>query len=111
MHMSGPLPQGFAISGQITPEFAQMLTPEALAFIARLHRQFDARRKELLARRAARQKEFDAGVLPDFLIDTKKIRESDWQISPQPKDLLHRRVRITGPNHPKMGLDALTYAC
>src|SRR5258706_2993765 len=107
MHMSGPLPQGVSISGQITPEFAQILTPEALAFIARLHRQFDARRLELLARRAARQKEFDAGVLPDLLIDTKKLRESDWQISPQPKDLLDRRVEITGPTDRKMVINAL----
>src|SRR5258706_7198655 len=107
MHMSGPLPQGVSISGQITPELPEIVTPEPLAFIARLHRQFDARRKELLARRAARQKEFDAGVLPDFLIDTKKIRESDWQISPQPKDLLDRRVEITGPTDRKMVINAL----
>ena len=107
MHMSGPLPQGVSISGQITPEFAQILTPEALAFIARLHRQFDARRLELLARRAARQKQFDAGQLPEFLTETKKIRESDWKISPQPADLLDRRVEITGPTDRKMVINAL----
>jgi malate synthase len=67
MHMSGPLPQGVAVSGQITQPFAQILTPEALAFVAKLHRQFESRRQELLARRAARQKEFDAGRFPDFL--------------------------------------------
>ena len=57
MHMSSPLPEGVSISGQITPEFSKILTPEALAFVAKLHRQFEARRQELLARRAARQKE------------------------------------------------------
>jgi len=76
MHMSTPLPQGVSISGRITPEFAQILTPEALAFVAKLHRQFEARRQDLLARRAARQKEFDAGKLPDFLPETKQVRES-----------------------------------
>ena len=105
--MSTPLPQGVSISGQITPEFAQILTPEALAFVAKLHRQFDARRQELLARRAARQKEFDAGKLPDFLPETKQVRESTWQIAPQPKDLLDRRVEITGPTDRKMVINAL----
>jgi len=105
--MSSPLPQGISISGRITPEFAQILTPEALAFLARLHRQFDARRQELLARRAERQKQFDAGTLPDFLVETKKIRQSEWKISPQPPDLLDRRVEITGPTDRKMVINAL----
>ena len=74
MQMSSPLPQGVSISAQVTPEFSQILTPEALAFVAKLHRQFETRRQELLARRAERQKQFDAGVLPDFLPETKKIR-------------------------------------
>jgi len=107
MHMSSPFPQGVTISGRITPEFAQILTPEAVAFVAKLHRRFDARRQELLARRAARQKEFDAGKLPDFLADTKSIRESDWRIAPQPRDLLDRRVEITGPTDRKMVINAL----
>src|SRR5678810_556713 len=97
MHMSSPLPEGVSISGQITPEFARILTPEAIAFVALIHRQFEPRRQELLARRAARQKEFDAGALPDFLAETKKIRASDWTISPQPADMLDRRVEVTGP--------------
>jgi malate synthase len=70
MHMSSPLPQSASISGRITPEFAQILTPEALGFVAKLHRQFESRRQELLARRAARQKEFDAGKLPKSLAET-----------------------------------------
>ncbi len=107
MQRSSPLPQGVSISGQLTPEFSQILTPEALSFVARLHRQFETRRQELLARRAERQKQFDSGVLPDFLPETRKIRESDWQISPQPKDMLDRRVEITGPTDRKMVINAL----
>ncbi|MEK6244966.1 MAG: malate synthase A [Pseudomonadota bacterium] len=105
--MSGPLPQGVSISGPITPEFAKILTSGALSLVAKLHRQFEPRRQELLARRAERQKQFDAGALPDFLMDTKKIRQSDWQISPQPADMLDRRVEITGPTDRKMVINAL----
>ncbi len=107
MHMSTPLPQGVSISGRVTPEFATILTPEAIAFVAKLHRQFESRRQELLARRAARQKQFDAGALPDFLPETKRIRDSEWQIAPQPKDMLDRRVEITGPTDRKMVINAL----
>jgi malate synthase len=101
------LPAGLRIAAPISAEFAQILTPEALAFVAKLHRQFEGRRQELLARRAARQKEFDAGVLPDFLAATKHIRTADWQISAQPADLLDRRVEITGPTDRKMVINAL----
>jgi len=107
MHRSSPLAQGVSISGRITPEFAQILTPEAVALVAKLHRRFEPRRHELLARRAARQKEFDAGKLPDFLAETKSIRESDWRVAPQPQDLLDRRVEITGPTDRKMVINAL----
>jgi malate synthase len=105
--MSGPLPQGVSISGHISDEFAQILTPEALAFVAKLQRRFDPRRQELLARRAARQKEFDSGQHPDFLPMTKEIRDSAWSVAPQPKDLLDRRVEITGPTDRKMVINAL----
>jgi malate synthase len=105
--MSGPLPQGVAISGPISKEFAQILSPEALGFVAKLHRSFESRRQELLARRAQRQKEFDSGVKPDFLVETKKIRDSDWVVAPQPNDLLDRRVEITGPTDRKMVINAL----
>ena len=107
MHMSGPLPEGVAISGQITREFAQILNPEALTFLAKLHRRFEPRRQELLALRAQRQTEFDGGALPDFLAATKKIREADWVVAPQPKDMLDRRVEITGPTDRKMVINAL----
>jgi malate synthase len=105
--MSTSLPKGVSVSGRMTPEFAQILTPEALAFVAALHRQFEPRRQELLARRAARQREFDSGKLPDFLAETKSVRESSWTIAPQPKDMLDRRVEITGPTDRKMVINAL----
>ncbi|MEW6688165.1 MAG: malate synthase A [Pseudomonadota bacterium] len=105
--MSSPKPAGVAISGRMTPEFGQILTPEAIEFVARLHRRFEPRRQELLAARAARQKQFDAGALPDFLPETKEIRESEWRIAPQPADLLDRRVELTGPTDRKMVINAL----
>jgi len=91
----------------MNPEFERILTAEALGFVATLHRRFDARRQELLAARAARQKEFDAGKLPDFLAATKAIRDAEWRIAPQPRDLLDRRVEITGPTDRKMVINAL----
>jgi malate synthase len=96
-----------ALSGRVTTEFAEILSPAALEFVARLHRRFQPRRQELLARRAARQREFDRGGLPDFLAETKKIRAADWTIAPQPKDMLDRRVEITGPTDRKMVINAL----
>jgi malate synthase len=107
MHMSGPLPKDVSISGRITPEFAQVLTPEALTFVAKLHRRFEPRRQELLARRATRQKAFDAGAKPDFLEETKHVRDAEWKVASQPKDLLDRRVEITGPTDRKMVINAL----
>jgi len=101
------VPQGVQILGAMPPEYAQILTPEALAFLARLHRQFNARRLELLQRRVERQKQLDAGKLPDFLPDTKAIREADWKVAPVPADLQNRRVEITGPTDRKMVINAL----
>src|SRR5918999_116942 len=107
MHMSDPFPDGVSICGRITPEFAEILTADALAFVAKLHRRFEPRRQELLARRAARQAEFDRGVKPDFLAETRSIREGDWRVAAQPKDLLDRRVELTGPTDRKMVINAL----
>ena len=101
------LPPGVEVFGRVTPQYAEILTPQALGFVAKLHRQFDGRRQELLAGRSARQKEFDAGKLPDFLPGTKTIRDSEWTIAPQPADLLDRRVEITGPTDRKMVINAL----
>ena len=105
--MSEKFPGGVEIHGPITPEFAQILSPEAVAFVAKLCRQFEPRRQELLAARAARQKEFDAGKMPDFLPQTASIRSSEWKIVPQPADMLDRRVEITGPTDRKMVINAL----
>jgi len=105
--MSGPLPSGVMLSGRVTDQFAEILTPQALAFVAKLHRQFESRRQELLARRAVRQKEFDSGKLPDFLANTQQVRASEWKVAPQPGDLLDRRVEITGPTDRKMVINAL----
>src|SRR5438874_10729917 len=96
-----------AVTGRVMAEFAPILTQPALAFIAKLHRQFEPRRQELLARRAARQREFDAGKRPDFLPDTASVRQGEWRIAAQPQDLLDRRVEITGPTDRKMVINAL----
>ncbi|HYL90417.1 MAG TPA: malate synthase A [Burkholderiales bacterium] len=107
MQTSAQKSQDIQVGGRVTAEFSQILTAPALDFLAKLHRQFEPRRQELLARRAARQKEFDAGKLPDFLPETRAIRESDWRIAAQPKDMLDRRVEITGPTDRKMVINAL----
>ena len=86
---------------------AEVLTDEVLAFVAELHRRFDSRRQALLAARAERQKAFDAGALPDFLAETREIREADWRVGDIPEDLLDRRVEITGPTDRKMVINAL----
>jgi len=86
---------------------SEILSDDALAFVADLHRRFDGRRRELLAARAARRARLDAGELPDFLPETRVIREGDWRISPVPPDLQDRRVEITGPVDRKMVINAL----
>jgi malate synthase len=90
-----------------TQEVAEILTPQAIELIASLHRTFEARRQELLARRVARQKEIDSGKLPDFLPETKHIRDAEWVVKPIPQDLRNRRVEITGPVDRKMVINAL----
>jgi malate synthase len=107
MPISVARPQDVAVTGRITAELAPILTQPALAFIAGLHREFESRRQELLARRAARQKEFDAGRRPEFLAETAAIRQGEWRIAAQPEDLLDRRVEITGPTDRKMVINAL----
>ncbi|WP_029005956.1 malate synthase A [Azorhizobium doebereinerae] len=106
--MSTPaLPTGVVITGALGPRYEEVLTSEALAFVAELHRSFDATRRDLLARRTARQARFDAGELPDFLPETASIRDAEWTIAPLPQDLLDRRVEITGPVDRKMIVNAL----
>ena len=86
----------------------EVLTPDAIAFVAGLHRAFNRRRLELLAARAERQRRFDAGELPGFLAETAAIRDDPtWRVASAPADLDDRRVEITGPVEPKMMINAL----
>jgi malate synthase len=105
--MALDLPDGVVIDGPIKPGFDKVLTRDALAFVADLQRRFNARREELLAARVERQKRLDAGEKPDFMRDTAQIRESDWTVAPLPRDVLDRRVEITGPVDRKMIINAL----
>lgn len=89
-----------------TPEFLEILTPEALRFVAKLSRKFETTRRELLLKRDIRQNEINDGKLPDFLSETRKIRESEWKVAPIPQDLLERKVEITGPVDRKMIVNA-----
>jgi len=89
------------------PESEKILTPAALAFIEQLEREFGPRRRELLQKRAERQKMFDAGTLPGFLPETAGIRASEWSVGSVPPDLQDRRVEITGPTERKMTINAL----
>ncbi len=104
---TSPFGPGVEITGRITPEFAQILTPEAVAFAVKLQRAFGVRRAELLQLRARRQAEFDAGKLPDFLAETVAVREGDWSCAPVGADIEDRRVEITGPVDRKMIINAL----
>ena len=99
--------EGLDIRAEVSPEFAEILTPEALAFVVKLEQTFGERRRELLALRDERQVEISAGKMPDFLPETAHIRESDWGVAPIPADLNDRRVEITGPVDRKMVINAL----
>ncbi|MDR5831009.1 malate synthase A [Caballeronia sp. LP006] len=101
------LPEGMRIAAEIKPGFETVLTPEALALVASLHRRFEPRRRELLAARIDRTRRLDAGERPDFLASTESIRAGDWKVAPLPKDLQCRRVEITGPVERKMIINAL----
>jgi malate synthase len=98
---------GIQILGEVSRDYAEILTPQCQAFLAKLHRRFEARRCELMAARDRRQAEFDAGNLPDFLPQTAAIRNATWTVAPVPHDLLDRRVEITGPTDRKMVISAL----
>ncbi|QQX83009.1 malate synthase A [Cupriavidus necator] len=104
--MAITLPAGMKITGEILPAYEDILTPEALALVDKLHRAFEPRRQELLAARVARAKRLDAGEIPDFLPETKSIREGDWKVAPIPQALECRRVEITGPVEAKMVINA-----
>src|SRR6202161_2390690 len=98
---------GVEINAKSNGRQDEILSAEALAFVAGLHRRFNRRRLELLAQRTERQELYDAGRLPDFLTETKSIRDGDWTVAKIPADLLDRRVEITGPVDRKMIVNAL----
>ncbi len=85
----------------------EVLTEAALDFLGELHERFDSRRLALLEAREERQDRFDSGELPDFPEDTREIREAEWTVGAIPRDLLDRRVEITGPTNAKMVINAL----
>ena len=105
--MTAQMPAGVELNAQMNSGFAGILSADALAFVAKLQRAFGARRDEALARRVERQARFDAGQMPDFLPETRHIREGDWTCAAIPKDLQDRRVEITGPTDRKMVINAL----
>src|ERR1700741_1535667 len=107
MSLSSQTFDGIEIRGAVPEPFLQILTPDALRFVARLQREFNGRRIELLERRERRQAEINQGKKPDFLPETAHIRESNWQVAPIPKDLQDRRVETTGPTDRKMVINAL----
>ncbi|MEO7166741.1 MAG: malate synthase A, partial [Chthoniobacterales bacterium] len=100
-------PSGVEVIGPVSPEFAEILTPDALAFVAKLQRTFNGRRLDCLERRAERQAALDAGGTLDFLPETKEVREGDWTCAAIPQDIRDRRVEITGPTDRKMVINAL----
>jgi malate synthase len=100
-------PPGVEVLGDVSGERAEILTPDALALVAKLVRAFRPRRAELLAKRVERAAALDAGKRPEFLPETADVRAADWTIAPVPDDLQDRRVEITGPVDRKMIINAL----
>src|SRR4051812_39267571 len=99
--------KGMEIHAPVSGRMEEVLTPDALEFVAGLHREFEPRRQELLQRRAERRAGLDAGGTLDFLDETREIRQGDWSVAPAPADLQDRRVEITGPTQRKMVINAL----
>lgn len=100
--------QGVNVLGAVQHHQREILTPQALAFLALLQRSFNGRRKELLERRKIRQADLDRGALLDFLPETKHIRDDPtWKAAPPAPGLVDRRVEITGPTDRKMVINAL----
>ena len=99
---------GVEVRGPRLARFDEVLSADALDFLARLHREFNTTREALLARRHERQARFDAGELPDFLSETRGVREDDWRVAPvTTRDLQKRWVELTGPTERKMLINAL----
>jgi malate synthase len=95
------------LRGPMHAGFEEILTPDALEFVAELQHRFGGRRQELLEARARRRQRLRAGEMLDFLPETRELRESDWTVAPAPPDLLKRWVEITGPTDRKMTINAL----
>jgi malate synthase len=98
---------GIDVTGEVPTDVAQVLSPEALAFVGALHREFNPTREALLARRSERQTEIAGGKRPAFLTETRSVREGEWRVGPAPAPLNDRRVEITGPTDRKMMINAL----
>ena len=101
------LPDGVVIAGPIDDRYSEILTPGALGLLAELHRAFDGRRRELLARRVEREAALAAGGTLDFLAETADVREGAWRVADPAPGLVDRRVEITGPTDAKMTINAL----
>src|SRR5678815_4083682 len=101
------LGDGVVIQGVVTEAYAEILTQDAVRFLASLARRFETTRQDRLAARVKRQAEIDSGVLPDFPAETAEIRAKSWTVAPIPRDLEDRRVEITGPVDRKMVINAL----
>jgi malate synthase len=107
---SAPQVPGVEVRATWRAPYADVLTEDALALLARLQRRFGPRRNELLEARRRRDEELAAGALPDFLPPTTEIRENDWRVAPVAPGLADRRVEITGPTDRKMVVNALNSA-
>jgi malate synthase len=99
--------KGVVIREPMLPGYDRILTRDAIQFAVELEREFRPERRRLLARRAEIQRRLDTGWRPDFLTETKQIRDGDWRVAPIPRDLQDRRVEITGPTDRKMVINAL----
>src|ERR1700761_2927507 len=99
---------GLEVTGPVTSDYERVLTPEALAFVADLHRRFNPTRVALLQKRTERQAAIARGEKPDFLAETAAIRnDTSWRVAPTPADAQNRRVEITGPVERKMMINAM----
>ncbi len=106
MNTAGDVP-GAEVAGPLSPDFSAILTPAALAFVAKLGRAFEGRREALLRRRTERQAQLDQGLRPAFPAETEAVRNGDWTIAAVPEELRDRRVEMTGPAERKMIINGL----
>lgn len=98
---------GLQVNGVLKSRYEEILTLDALTFIAQLEKKFGQRRKELVKTRQERQQDINNGIMPTFLKETENVRNGDWLVAPIPEDLQDRRVEITGPVDRKMIINAL----